>query len=209
MTDISAYYNAHENPHDIIPEYVDAPEPARPRLLLLATSLVSAAVLVGYGAMVGYYLSVRAPVRASGESWLPADIPLTQPNFMLITIVMSVISAGWTIQAVRNNDKANSYIAFSLTILFGFAQVAQTAYLLTLLETPAGDGEAASLMYLLIGTQIAVMLAAMAFMALTLLRTLGGGYSARDSEGVLSSAIFWFVSAGVYTLLWYVVYISK
>lgn len=203
MTDIT--------PYDAIAADVAASPPARPRLLLLATSLASAAVLVGYAGLVGYYLSERAAVVATGQSWLPdgVDIPLTQPNFMLLTLSFSAVSIIWAVAAVRSDDRANALIALGLTLVFGFAQIAQTAYLLTLMGMPASAGEQAALVYALIGLQLALIGAAMAYVAVIALRALGGGYSARDYEGVLGAAVFWLMTIGVYTALWYAVYITK
>jgi heme/copper-type cytochrome/quinol oxidase subunit 3 len=127
---------------------------------------------------------------------------------MLLTLAFSVVSVLWATSSVRNVDRPNAYIAFGLTLMFGFAQIVQTSYLLTLLEMP-GSSEPAALAYALIGIQLALIGVAMAYVAVMALRTVGGGYSARDYEGVLSAAIFWIMSVGVYAALWYAVYITK
>jgi heme/copper-type cytochrome/quinol oxidase subunit 3 len=202
MTDITLY--------DAVPIDVAPPEPPRPRLLVMATSLTCAAVIVGYAGLIGYYISRRAAVVASGEPWLPdVSIPLTQPNFMMLTLAFSVVSMLWAVSAIRSDDRANAYIAFGLTLVFGFAQIAQTAYLLTLMGLTAGSGEQGVLIYSLIGLQLALSGVGMAYIAIMAIRTLGGGYSAKDYEGVLSAAIFWIMTVGVYTALWYAVYIIK
>jgi heme/copper-type cytochrome/quinol oxidase subunit 3 len=198
-------------PYQPIPLDVPGSPPARPRLLLLATSLASGALLVGYVALVSYYAQARAAIRATGEPWLPTGvkIPLTQPNFMLLTLVFSAVSMAWALSAVRHDDRPNAFIAFLLTLMFGIAQIAQTAYLLSLMNMPGAGSEAAALIYTMIGLQLAVMAAAMAYVVAAALRTLGGGYSAKDYEGVLSATVFWFTNVGVYTLLWFAVYITK
>jgi heme/copper-type cytochrome/quinol oxidase subunit 3 len=202
MTDIT--------PYDAIPVDVAVAKPARPRLLLLGTSLTSAAILVGYGGLVGYYLSARAAVIAAGERGLPegVDIPLTQPNYMMLTLAFSVVSMLWATSAVRDDDRANAFIAFALTLVFGFAQIVQTSYLLTLLEMP-GSTEPAALIYTLVGAQLVLISVAMTYVVVMALRTMGGGYSARDHEGVLSASVFWIMSVWVYAALWYAVYITK
>ena len=75
-------------PYEYIPADVPAAEPARPRLLLIATSLMSVAVAMGFLGLIGHYVAERAAVVQTGERWLPdgVDIPLTQPNFMGISI---------------------------------------------------------------------------------------------------------------------------
>jgi heme/copper-type cytochrome/quinol oxidase subunit 3 len=202
MTDITTY--------DAIPADAAPGEPARPRLLLVGTSLASAGIVLGYAGLMGYYLSARAAVIASGERWLPegVNIPLTQPNFMMFTLALSVVTVLWATQAVRADDRPNAFIAFGLTLMFGFAQIVQTSYLLTLVEMP-GASEPAALIYSLVGIQLVLIGLAMGYVAVMALRTIGGGYSARDYEGVVSAAIFWIMSVGVYAALWYAVYITK
>jgi len=203
MTDVTLY--------DAIPIDVDQGEPARPRLLLIATSLVSAAFFVGYSGLVGFYLSERAAVRATGGQWLPegVTIPLTQPNFMMTTMVFSVFSVYWAVSSIRGNDRANALVAFGLTLMFGFAQIAQTGFLLTIMDMPAAESSQAVLIYSLVGVQVAMMAAAMGYVVVMTIRTFGGGYSAKDYEGVLSAAMFWTMAVGVYSILWYAVYITK
>lgn len=204
MTDIT--------PYQPVPLEVVAAEPVRPRLLLLGTALAAAATFVGYASLVGFYASQRAAVVATpGSQWLPknTDIPLTQPNFMLLTMAFSVVSMLWAVSAVRQDDRANAYIAFALTLVFGLAQLFQTAYLLTLMEMPAAGNPSAALIYTLVGLQVLVSAVAMGYVIVMGLRTLGGGYSSQNYEGPLSAAVFWMMSVGVYTLLWYAVYVTK
>ena len=203
MTDIT--------PYDVIPVDVVAAEPARPRLHLVATALTSGALLVGYASLLGFYLSRRAAVIATGERWLPegVDIPLTQPNFMMLTLVMSLVTILWALSSVRRDDRANAYLAYGLTLVFGFAQIMQTAFLLTIIEMPIAGSEPAALIYTLVGAQLVVIGIAMGYVALTALRTIGGGYSAADVEGVVATTVFWFVAVGIYLALWYAVYITK
>ena len=84
MTDIT--------PFDAIPAQAPLAPPAKPRLLLIGTALVSLAVTMGFAGLVGFYLSSRAEVLRTGERWLPkgVDIPLTQPNMMMVTLVARI-----------------------------------------------------------------------------------------------------------------------
>ena len=203
MTDIT--------PYDAIPDTIVPGTPTRPRVLLIGTCLVCAAIVMGYAGLLGFYVSQRAAVISAGEVWLPEGtvIPLTQPNFMMFTLVWSVVSVMWALHAVKRNDQANALIAFGLTLLFGFAQLVQTGFLLTLMELVASESERAVLIYALIGVQLGIMAAAMGFVFVMALRTLGGDYSDRDYEGVLSATVFWCMSVGIYAALWYAVYITK
>ncbi len=199
------------SPYEFIPADVAAAPPARPRLLLLATSLASAAIIMGFMGLIGQYISARSEFLARQERWLPegVNIPLTQPNFMGLTLAFSVVTIWWSVSAIRNDDRAHSFIAFVISLVFAFAYLAQTAYLLTIMQIEILATPRATLFYAIIGTHIVLMLVGMAFAVLMALRTLGGGYSARDYEGVLSSAVFWTVIVALYGVMWYAIYITK
>ncbi len=203
MTDVT--------PYEYIPAVVPPPEPARPRLLLLATSLVSVAVGMGFMGLIGHYVSERAVVIAAGERWLPDGvvIPLTQPNFMGLTLAFSVITIWWSVAAIKNDDRPNAFIAFAVTLVFGFAFLAQTAYLFTIMQMEILTSERSALIYAIIGAHMVITAIAMGFAAVMALRTLGGEYSSRDYEGVLCSALFWTMMVALYGVMWYAIYITK
>ncbi len=200
-------------PFDAIPSELSAPTPARPRLLFIGTALASAAVASGFGGLIGLYLAERAELLSSGQDWLPqgVEIPLTQPNMMAFTLVFSVMTMYWAVTALKNDDRTNFSIALSMTTLFGIAYVAQTGYLLTIMNMPIRDDEfgRAPLFYAIIGSHIVIMLAAVLYAVVMWLRTLGGEYSAKDVEGIRGAAMFWYVAVGLYLVLWYAIYITK
>lgn len=203
MTDIT--------PYDFIPADVDSAKPARPRLLVLGTTLGCAAIAMGFLGLISFYIAWRADVIATGERWLPSgvNIPLTQPNFMGLTLAFSVVTIWWSVQAIRNDDRGHSFVAFGISLLFSFAYLAQTAYLFTIMQMEILTSERSMLIYAIVGTHMVLMLVAMGFAVVMALRTMGGGYSARDYEGVLSSAIFWTAMVALYSVMWYVIYITK
>ena len=203
MTDVSLY--------EAIPAEVPAPEPARPRLLLIGTSLASAAAIMTMAGLLGIYIRTRAEVIASGEIWLPGGtvIPLTQPNMMAITLVFSVAIMVWAISSLSRDDRAMTYTALGLVLLMGFAYLSQSAYLLTIMDLGVASDARAPLIYAVIGTHMAIQGAAMLYVAVMGLRTLGGEYNAKDREGIYSAAMFWYVSVGLYMAVWYAIYITK
>ncbi len=205
MTDITVY--------DAIPESVAAPTPARPRLLVIGTMLTSAAVTMGLMGLLGIYLETRADVIASGERWLPqgVNIPLTQPNMIAVTLLLSVFAMIWAVASIKADDRPNTYIALGLTIVFGFAYIAQTAYLMTILEMPIrGDVlERPPLLYAVVGAHMLIMIAAMLYIVAMGVRALGGQYSAKDVEGLYGATTFWTVAVVLYLVVWYAIYITK
>ncbi len=202
-TDVSSY--------DPIPVDVAVAEPTRPRLLLQGTSLASAAIVMGFMGLIAVYVAERAEFLAREERWLPdgVSIPLTQPNFMGLTLCLSVITIWWTVQAVRNDDRGHAFVGYLLSLLFAFAFLAQTAYLLTLMELQILVEPRAVLFFAIIGLHMALMVVAMVFAVVMLFRTLGGEYSSRNYEGVLSAALFWTMTVALYGVLWYAIYITK
>jgi len=40
-------------------------------------------------------------------------------------------------------------------------------------------------------------------------RTLGGEYQGRDREGLVSAAVSWYATIGVYAVIWYAIYVTK
>ncbi len=205
MTDITVF--------DVLPEDAPAPTPARPRLLMIATALVSAAVAMGMAGLLGIYLETRADVMATGERWLPqgVEIPLTQPNMMALTLLFSLFAIVWAVGSIRTDDRANCYMALGLALMFGFAYLAQSAYLLSIMEIAiAGDSLARPpLLFALVGAHMVIFGAAMLYAVGMGLRTLGGNYSAKDVEGLYGVAIFWSVAIVLYLAVWYAIYITK
>lgn len=211
MTDVSLYAP--------ISSSEPAPEATRPRLLIVGTALTSVAVFMGFLGLVGLYVGYRQEVRATGETWLPDGvvIPLTQPNMMLATWSLSAAVMVWALYSLKRDDRANTYIALGFMMILGIAYIAQTAYLLTLMDMPlfvaAGEEIDAlarpPLFYAIIGTHLVMTIAAMGYLAITGIRTLGGQVNARDLEGLYGSAMFWFVTYTAYLVLWYVIYITK
>jgi cytochrome c oxidase subunit 3 len=198
-------------PYQTIPADVEAPAPARPRILLLGTILASVGAAMGFLGLIGHYVNTRAEVIATGEIWLPEGvvIPLTQPNFMGLTTAWSVVSVWWFVQAVRNDDRGNALLASLTTTVFGVGIIAQTAYLFTIMGIQIRADERSVLLYAVIGTHMVLLIAAILFLLVMTFRTLGGGYSSRDDEGPLSAATFWTVVSALYGVMWYVIYITK
>ncbi len=201
------------SPFDAIPAKVEPPIPARPRLLFIGTALASAAVASGFGGLIGLYVAARAEWRSTGQTWLPqgVEIPLTQPNMMAFTLVFSMVTMYWAVFSIKRDDRNNASIALSMTMLFGFAYIAQTAYLQTIMNMAIRGDEAGRppLFYAIIGLHIVIMLAALLYTLVMWLRTVGGEYSAKDVEGIRGAAMFWYVSVGLYLVLWYAIYITK
>ena len=183
--------------------------PARPRVLLVGSALVSGASFLLFTGLLGIYLARRADVINAGGRWLPRDakIPLTQPTMMLATLLLSAVTVMWAADALRKADKVNSYVALGVTLVFAFAYVNQGTYLLSRMGLST-KSEAGLLILTIAGAHLAMMLLAMGFLVLVTFRTLSGQYR-RIPEGITAAAVFWFAAVAVWAVLWYGLFLTK
>jgi heme/copper-type cytochrome/quinol oxidase subunit 3 len=183
----------------------------RPRVLVVGTAFAAAATIMVFLGLIGIYLAERTDVVASGDTWLPKGltIPLQQPNTMLFTLAMSVVTMQWAVSAVSNNDRVNSYLALGVTMVFGFATIVMTTYLWGLMGADVSANLQSVLIYTITGAHILMLVIAMVFLALMTFRTLAGGFNARQHDGITAAAIFWYATVAVYFLIWISIYVTK
>jgi heme/copper-type cytochrome/quinol oxidase subunit 3 len=187
-----------------------APAPARPRVLLVATVLASAAVLMGFAGLVAVYLQQRADAIAADGTWLPdgVTIPLTPGNLSLVGFGLSLVFMHWAVDALGNDDRRHTWVAFGAVLVVGAFHFVGTGFLYSQAHFAVGTPEGA-VFYAVSGAQLALTGAGLLFTALMAFRTLGGQYSARDREGVVAATVFWWAVAITYAVLWYAVYVTK
>ena len=185
----------------------------RPRVLLIGTAFAAAGSVAVFVGLLAVYFSVRAQVLADGEAWLPsgAEIPLSPGNMSMATLAMSLVTVQWAVHAAANRDRGHAYAALGVTTLFGLAHVTQIAFLWTQWNLPLnGEGSVqAVLLFTVLGLQVAMTGAALIFIALMTLRSLGGQFTGPDAEGLSAAALYWYVTVAVYSVIWYAVLIVK
>lgn len=199
---------------DVVP--ADAPEAprARPRLVLLGTSLTIAAIGAVFVGLFAVYFTMRSGVISAGQEWIPGGagtIPLTPASMMLITLAMSSITVHWAVWAIGRDDRMNTWIALGLSVMLAAAFLNQAAFLYDQMGWEiAGDLATQSvLIYAISGLQIAMLVVAIAYLALMSFRAMAGGYSARDSEGLVAASLFWHASVVAYAVIWTAIYQIK
>jgi heme/copper-type cytochrome/quinol oxidase subunit 3 len=199
-----------------LPLHLDAVEPAplrRPRVLLVGTALAAAGSITFFGALLAAYVALRAEHVAGGEAWLPdgVTIPLSPGNMGMITLVMSLVTVQWAVHAGKLRDRAHAYLALALTVLFGVAHVVQLVYLFTEWGLPLTDEVTvqAVLLYTVLGAHLAMVAAALVFIVLMLLRSLGGQLTGPDVEGLSAAALYWYVTVAIFAVIWYAILIVK
>jgi heme/copper-type cytochrome/quinol oxidase subunit 3 len=187
-----------------------APEPARPRVLLVGTAFATMASVMVMAGLIGIYLSERAQVIGQGGRWLPdgTDIPLTPSNVAFATMLLSGVTMWWAVDAVGKNDRRHAYLALGLTIFFGVAVINATSFLYTQMELPVSTVPG-MLVYAVTGAHIAMIGAGLVFAAVMTFRTLGGEYQGRDREGIVAAAVYWYATIAVHGVVWLAVYITK
>jgi heme/copper-type cytochrome/quinol oxidase subunit 3 len=195
----------------VIPELAAAPAPARPRVLVTATTLASAAVFMTFLGMIGLYLHIRSATIAEEGQWLPrgVEMPLTPANMAMITLVMSVVIVQWAVYAIGNDDRRSTYIALGLAVVLGAAYINEIAFYYTQMGDLTVRDPVGLLIFGITGAHLVMAGVAMVFVALMAFRTLGGQYSARDREGIVAVSLFWYVMVAVYAVIWYAIFITK
>jgi heme/copper-type cytochrome/quinol oxidase subunit 3 len=187
-----------------------APEPARPRVLLVGTALAAGAGFMGIIGLIGVYLSTRADVLATGSVWLPegSNIALTPGNMSMATLLISAVSMWWAVDAVGKNDRPMAYLALGLTIFFGIAVINATSFIYAESNIPVRSTPGV-LIYTVTGAHLAMMVIGLIYAAIMTFRTLGGEYQGRDREGITAAALFWYVTIAAYAVIWLAIYVTK
>ena len=191
----------------------DAPpaEPPRPRVLLVGTALASGGAAVLLLTLVALYLRLRADVLASGETWLPeeANLQLTPGSMGMVTLLMAAVTVQWAVYSLRHLDRPHAYMALGTTLLLGAAFINGAAYGWQQLGLGIDDSPQALLIYTVTGLHVAMVGVGLLFLTVMSFRALGGQLTGRAAEGLSAAALFWYVTIGLYAVIWYGIYITK
>lgn len=188
-----------------------APEPSRPRVLLVGSALAAGTAAAAIGAMLALYTQMRAEAIGAGARWLPEEtvLPLTPGNMAFVTLLMSAVTAAWAVYALRNDDRPHAFFALGLTLLLGVAYIVDIAYMWQTLGLGVADSAQAVLIYSITGAHVAMAGAGLLFLLVMGFRALGGQLTGRASEGLQAATLFWLITIGVYAVVWYAIVITK
>jgi heme/copper-type cytochrome/quinol oxidase subunit 3 len=188
-----------------------APEPRRPRVLLVGGAFGAAASALVVLTMLGVYLQVRGDLVASGAPTLPEGtvLPLTPGSMGMLTLTMSLVTMSWAVWALRRDDRPHAYMALGLTLLFGVAFINSTVYLYQQLATAPTASATTGLLYATTGAHLVMVVVGMVFAAVMGFQALGGQLTGRDAEGMSAAALYWYLTVAVYVAIWYGIYITK
>lgn len=187
------------------------PPPPRPRVLLVGTALAAGSASMAILTLIALYARLRSDVVASGEIWLPeeSDVQLTPGSMGMVTLVLSLVTVTWIVQALRNDDRGHALMAFGITLLLGAAYINGVAYAWQQFGLGITSSTQALLVYTITGLHVAMTGAGMLFLAVMGFRAVGGQLTGRAAEGVSAAALYWFVTVGVYAAVWYTITIIK
>lgn len=188
-----------------------APPVQRPRVLMIGTAFATAGTLMYFVLLLAIYLERRAEALAAGDVWLPegVEVPLTQPNVMLFTLVASAVTVQWAVWAISRDDRLNTYLSLGLTLVFGIAFINMGSYLYTIMQFDITANPQSVLVYAITGGHLVMLLAAMIFVGLMAFRALGGQQSSRQHDGISAAALFWHANVVVFAVIWYAIYVTK
>jgi heme/copper-type cytochrome/quinol oxidase subunit 3 len=194
----------------IAADQMPAAELPRPRTLLVGTVFAIVACGMFFAGAFGIYIKARHDVVTSAGTWLKAgQISLVPGGMMMVTAAMSVVTMTWAVQAIRNDDRKNAYIALGITLLFGVANINQQVFYYKDMKLKVQGSVAELLIYVITGAHVVMLIAAMVFVALAAFRALAGQYTSRQSDGIQAASYFWYATMLMYTLIYYGIYITK
>ncbi len=185
--------------------------PARPRVLLVGTALAAGSAAMVILSLIGFYAKLRSDVIASGEIWLPdeGNLQLTPGSMGMVTLLLSLLTVAWVVQALRNEDRGHALMAFGITLLLGAAYINGVAYGWQQFGLGVTSSTQALLIYTITALHVAMVGVGMLYLAVMAFRAVGGQYTGRAAEGVSAAALYWFVTVAVYAAVWYTITIIK
>ncbi len=187
-----------------------AAAPVRLRTLMVGTLFATAATFIGFLALVSLYVQQRQQARSGGGEWFPSgSIEMGPAGMMMATLLMSSVTVQWAVQAARADDRPHGWMALGTTLLFGTAVIVQFSFVYQSTGFEIDAGIAQLLFYAVTGSFIVILVAAMAFIAVTALRSLIGPLDTDRGHAVQAAALFWHSVVFCYFLVWYVVFITK
>ena len=190
-----------------------APAPAQRRQLFVGTALACSAGATLVGGMLAIWLRFRkVAISGPDHRWMPKgiSIPEVASNIMLLSFIGICIFAQWAVYSAKRDDKRHVGVALLLTGLLGLAVVNAQAAVYAQMKLPirSAAGSAYGVMfYAITGTFLVFMIIGVVFSFVTAFRYLGGRASER--EIVAAHAIYWYFAAAAFTMLWFVVYVTK
>ena len=187
-----------------------APAPAPRRQVFVGTALACAAGASLMGGMLALWMRFREIyINGPENRWLPEGtvVPEVASNVMLIAMLPICIFAQWAVYSAKRNDKGHAGLALFLVALLGVAFINAQAFIWVTMGVPVAEGTYGAMFYAVTGAMTVMAVIGVTFGVITAFRYLGG--RTRDVEVVSAHALYWYCFSFVYSMLWFVVYVTK
>ncbi len=192
----------------LLPALPPAPEVGRRNVLLVGTVFLIAAGTTLFGGLLAGYFSAREMVEAGGEVWPPDEVVI--PNVPLfvgyLTLLMSSVTAQWSVSAINGRDRRTTYVAIGLTLVLGLAFVNALSFSWAALDIAAESSRFATTMFAVTVTHLLVVIAALVAFVVVGFRALGGQFSPANREPMVCAAAFWHFCAAIGLVIWYCIW---
>ena len=185
-------------------------EVTRPRTVLVGTMFASAAAFMAFVGVILVYIHDRVEALDSGAGWFPdGTIQLGPSGFVFSTLILSIFTVQWAVQAINNDDRKNALVALAVSGLFGAAVFNQLWFIINDTGFSLAADNAQFMFFVVMGTFAAFMISAVVFIALTFLRALIGQFGPRKADSVAAAAFYWNTVVAMYAIAWYVIFVTK
>jgi heme/copper-type cytochrome/quinol oxidase subunit 3 len=186
-----------------------AAPPARRNVAIVGTGFAIAAGVMLIGGLLASYFGARQEVFHAGKTWV--DIKKTPlPNVALAvtyaSLLLSSFTVQWVVSAVKLNDRRQAYVAIGLTLLLAGAFINGLTFCWGQAGLKAGGGGFADHMYALTVTHLLLVIAAIVLLIVMGFRVIGGQFGPRNSEFVISAALFWHFTVVAGAAVWWCVW---
>jgi len=194
-----------------------AAELTRNRTLLVGTAYAALASIMVFVGLIAVYVAIRQNNEYivengldGGMLWFPEGaVQIAPGTMMMFTTWISAFTMAWAVQAIRNDDRRNAYVALAVTLLMGAAVINQMVFAILDFGRPVGDSTPGLLLYTIYGSYIVFMAVAVAFVFLMGVRAVAGQFNSTNADGIEAAALYWFATVLVYLPIWYLITITK
>lgn len=189
----------------------------RTSTITVATAFVAAAAAALMGSMLAIWLDFRAkaPTRIASDGvslikdWLKKDIaiPEVAANTMMFTFLIVCVMAQWAVYAGRRGDKSHTTLALAVSLFAGLALLNAQVALWMQMEIVLRDDAYQTMFYTITGVMFALIASAVTYSLVAMFRVLAG--RTNDHDVLTGHALYWYATYGIFTALWFVVYVQK
>ena len=191
-------------------------EVARNRTLLVGAAFAAMSSIMVFVGLFAVYISIRqnneflVENRLGGTLWFPEGaVQIAPGTMMMFTTWAGGLFMAWAVQAVRNDDRRNAYVALGLTILMGAAVINQMVFAIQDFGLPIDRSTPALMLYIIYGSYIVFLSIAIIFVLLMMIRAIAGQFNSKNADGIEAAAIYWYSTIIVYLPVWYLITITK